>query len=116
MRRALSLVAVLCIVFAPGSFEGGELSRDAAELSARVLAPTIHESRPPQARELTQGSRLDRTHPRGQGREEAGDAVVTVPLWGDRGTASIERGASPQGPLPASAQDPIRGPPHLPMA
>lgn len=116
MRKALSLVAVLCIIFAPGSFEGGEFSRSAAELSARVLAPTIHESRPPQAREVTEGSRHDRAHPRGQDQEKAGEAAATLSLWAGRGTPSTERGASPQGPPPAFSQDPIRGPPQLSMA
>lgn len=116
MRRALSLVAVLCVIFAPGSFEGAEPSAGAAELSGRVLAPTVRESRPPPPRELTEDSRPDCRHARGEGQGEGSNAATVISLWGGNGTVSTERGTSPHESLAAFSLDPIRGPPQLSMA
>ena len=116
MRRALSLVAVLCVIFAPGSIEGGEPSVGAAALSGRVLAPTIHEGRPPQPRALTEDSRRDCRHARGQDQGNGSNAAMVISVSAARGTVSIERSTSPHESPTAFSLDPIRGPPQLSMA
>jgi hypothetical protein len=116
MRRVLSLVAVLCVIFAPGSFEGAEPSAGAAELSGRVLAPTVHESRPPPPRELTEDSRPDCRRARGQGQGKGSNGATVIALSAGHGTVSTERGTFPHEPPAVFSLDPIRGPPQLSMA